>query len=277
MYRAGVFAAVAAVFLSTAPSRAADPFSIDLLRDRVWDDGRAEYDVYSATEWREGSVRPAHVVHLIVKETFDPRTRVKSERPGAVDVLKMNQVIDVPTGVYGYHEMVSTFWSRATGAVVKTSLASNDSCGNVFKEGWLKGGSLRLAYHTYWDGEADGEQRLPAPDGFLFADELPFRLRCLRRFDPAEFRVRLFPSIVGSKVGRPVFADATIRVLPPEGDAVRVEVAHTGGVDRFTFDRNPPHLLRSWRRADGSALELRKSLRLDYWNHARPGDEKLVE
>src|SRR5215471_10440891 len=138
MRRAAAFAAVAAVLFSTARSRAADPFSTDLLRDRVWDDGRAEYDVYSATERREGSVRPARVVHLIVKEPFDPRTRVKSERPGAVDVLKMNQVIDVPTGVYGYHQMLSTFWNRSTGAVVKTSFTSNDSCGNTFKEGWLE-------------------------------------------------------------------------------------------------------------------------------------------
>ena len=270
-------AAVLFVLAAAARARAADPFSAELLRDRLWDDGKAEYDVYSATELREGALRPARVVHIVVKEPFDPRTRVKSERPGAIDVLKMNQVIDVPTGVYGFHQMQSTFWERSTGAVVKMSLTSNDSCGNTFKEGWLDGSFLRLVYHTYWDGEADGERSIPAPPGALFADELAFRLRCLRRLDPAEYRVRLFPSIVGSKVGRPDFADATIRVLPPDRGELRIEVAHAGGVDRFVFDRNPPRVLRSWKRADGSALELRKSIRLDYWNHARPGDEKILE
>lgn len=256
---------------------AADPFSADLLRDRLWDDGRAEYDVYTASELREGVVRPARVVHVVVKEPFDLRTRVKSERAGAVDVLKMNQVIDVATGVYGFHQMQSTFWQRSTGSVVKLSLSSNDSCGNTFKEGWLEGGFLRFVFHTYWDGEADGERRVPMPPGGIFADELPMKLRCLRRFDPAEYRVRLFPSIIGSKFGDPRFADATIRVFPPASGAVRIEVAHAGGVDRFVFDEAPPHLLRSWKRADGSSLELRKSIRLDYWKHGRPGDEKLLD
>jgi len=202
---------------------------------------------------------------------------VKAERSGAVDVVKLNQVIDVPTGVYAYHQMQSTFWERATGAVVKLSLSSNDSCGNTFKEGWIDGGTLRLVYHTYWDGEADGERRAPIPPGGLFADELPLKLRCLRRFDPAEYRVRLFPSIVGSKVGTPAFEEATIRVLPAEAGVVPVEVSRAGGVDRFAFDEAPPHVLRSWKRAGGGALELLKSIRLDYWNHGHPGDEKLLE
>lgn len=257
--------------------RAAEPFSADLFRDRLWDDGRAEYGLYAGSELREGTVRPARVVHIIVKEPFDLRARVKSERAGAVDVLKMNQVIDVPTGVYAYHQMQSTFWQRATGAVVKLSLSSNDSCGNTFKEGWIDGGALRLVYHTYWEGEADGERRVAMPAGGIFADELPLKLRCLRRFAPAEYRVRLFPSIVGSKVGTPAFADATIRVLPAEAGTVAVEVSRAGGVDRFVFDEAPPHVLRSWKRADGSSLELRKSIRLDYWNHGRPGDEKLLD
>jgi hypothetical protein len=269
--------ALLAVLALAGRLRAAEPFSADLLRDRLWDDGRAEYDVYAGSELREGAVQPARVVHIVVKEPFDLRARVKSERQGAIDVLKMNQVIDVQTGVYAYHQMQSTFWERATGSVVKLSLSSNDSCGNAFKEGWIDGRSLRLAFHTYWDGEADGERRQPFPAGGLFADELPWKLRCLRRFEPAEYRVRLFPSIIGSKVGAPAFADATIRVLPAEAGTIPIEVSRAGAVDRFAFDAAPPHVLRSWRRADGGSLELRKSMRLDYWNHGSPGDEKLLE
>src|SRR5512146_577783 len=105
---------VLAALLAAARAGGAGIFASDLLRDRLWDDGRAEYDVYAATEVREGLPRPARVVHVIVKEPFDRRTRVKSERPGSIDVIKMNQVIDVPTGVYAYHQMQSTFWDRAT-------------------------------------------------------------------------------------------------------------------------------------------------------------------
>ena len=275
--RAAALTAATMIFAS-ATARAADPFSADLLRDRLWDDGKAEYDVYDAREVREGAPRPARVVILLVKEPFNARLGVKADRPPATDVIKMNQVIDVPTGVYAFHQMHSSFWDRATGALVKFSLTSNDSCGNTFKEGRIGGGSLQLLFHTYWDGEADGERTIRVPEGGVFLDELPMKLRTLARFDPAEYTILLFPSVISSKMGNPAFAPATIRVLPagPDG-AIRVEVAYRSGVDRFVFQKALPHVLASWTRADGSTLRLKKSLRLDYWNHHAPGDEKLLE
>ena len=276
------FAPAAASFLvliaAFGTARGADPFTADLLQDRIWDDGKAEYDVYEALEMREGIARPARVVHLAVKEPFNPRLAVKADHPPSIDVLKMNQVIDVPTGVYAFHQMHSSFWDRATGALVKFSLTSNDSCGNTFKEGRIGGGSLRFLFHTYWDGEADGERKITVPPGAVFLDELPMKLRMLARFDPAEYTIFLFPSVIASKLGRPAFAPATIRVLPSAADgAIRVEVAHRAGIERFVFQKASPHVLTSWTRADGSSLRLKKSLRLDYWNHHAPGDEKLLE
>jgi len=266
------------LILASGAARGADPFSADLLRDRLWDDGKAEYDVYDALEVREGAPRPARVVVLIVKEPFNARLAVKADRPPATDVLKMNQVIDVPTGVFAFHQMHSSFWDRATGALVKFSLTSNDFCGNTFKEGRIDGGSLRFLFHTYWDGEADGERRFRVPSGAVFLDELPMKLRTLARFDPAQYSISLFPSVISSRMGNPVFAPATIRVLSAGLDgAIRVEVAHRSGVERFVFQKAPPHVLASWTRSDGGTLKLKKSLRLDYWNHHAPGDEKLLE
>jgi len=84
--------------------------------------------------------------------------------------------------------------------------------------------------------------------------------------------------VIGSKLGNPAFAPATIRVLPAAADgSIRMEVSHAGGVHRFTFQKAAPHVLALWTRPDGSSLKLRKSLRLDYWNHHSPGDEKLLE
>ena len=270
-----------AVLLSVvlpAVVRPAEVFSPDLLHDRLWDDGKAEYDVYRATEAREGILRPAEVIHLIVKEPFNERSRVKADRPPAIDVVKMNQIINVPTGVYAYHQMHSSFWDRASGTLLKFSLSSNDACGNTFKEGWLANGFVRIVFHSYWDGEADGKLRTRLPQAAVFYDELPMKLRCLRRFDAAEYAIRLFSSVIGSKIGRPEFSDARIRVLPagPDG-AIRVDVIHRGGTDRLTFGKAAPHVLIAWVRADGSSLELKKTQRLDYWNHDRPGDEKLLE
>ena len=204
--------------------------------------------------------------------------RVKADRPPWIDVIKMNQVVDVPMGAYAYHQMHSSFWDRATGALVKFSMSSNDSCGSAFKEGWIDGGSLRLLFHSYWDGEGDGERRIAIPAGGVFYDELPLKLRSLSHFEPAQYTISLFPSVIGSKLGSPAFSPATVRVLSAAGDgSLRVEVSHPGGVDRFTFQKAVPHVLTLWARPDGSRLELKKSQRLDYWNHHEPGDEKLLE
>ncbi len=266
----GLFAADAA-----RPARAQSVFAPDLLRDRLWDDGKAEYNVYRAQEMREGITRPTEVVHILVKEPFNPKLRVKADRPTGTEVLKLNQVINVPTGSYAYHQMHSSFWNRASGALIKFSMSSNDSCGNTFKLGWLENGFLRLAYDTYWDGEGDGRLDLRLPSGAVFYDELPFKLRCLPRAAPAEYRVTLFPTVIGSRLGRNEPGPATIHVT--QSETFRdVEVRSAAGTDRFRLESAFPYTLRRWMRADGSSLELAKAQRLDYWNHGHPGDESFL-
>jgi hypothetical protein len=257
-------------------ARAQGAFGTDLLADRLWDDGKAEFNVYHAEEMRYGIARPAEIVHIVVKEPFNPRLRVKADGPPWIEVLKMNQVINVPTGVYSDHQMHSSFWSRSTGALLKFSMSSNDSCGNSFKLGWLENGFLRLTYHSYWDGEGDGRLDRRLPSDAVFYDELPFKLRSLRRGSaPAEYPVTLFPGVLSSRVGRPQPGPATIRV-ETFGSERDVEVRSASGTDRFRFDSAFPYTLKSWRRFDGSSLELQKAQRLDYWNHNRPGDESLL-
>ena len=271
---------LALIFLAGAASASGVPiFSADFLRDRLWDDGKAEYNVYRGEEMREGSARPARIVMIAVKEPFNSKLRVKADRLGGAEVLKLNQVIDVPTGVYAYHQMHSSFWDRATGALVKFSMSSNDSCGNTFKLGWLDWRDsvfLRLTYHSYWDEEGDGRLERKLPSDVVFEDELPFKLRCLRLSGTAEYLVTLYPSVIGSRLGKSEALPATIRV-GVSGAEREVEVRSPAGTDRFRFDAAFPHTLRSWKRADGGSLELEKAQRLDYWRHNRPGDESLLK
>ena len=56
--------------------------------------------------------------------------------------------------------------------------------------------------------------------------------------------------------------------------AIYVTVTHEGGIDRFVLDRDFPHLLRTWQAADGSRLQLKRSLKVDYWNYHGLGDRK---
>lgn len=253
-------------------------FSADLLRDRLWDDGKAEYSVYDALERREGIVRPARVVHIVVKERFNSALGVEADAPTGSEVLKMNQIIDVPTGVSAVHQMVSEFWDRPAGELRKISLSSIDSRGNIFKMGRLDGRSLVLTYHTYRDGEGDGVRDQRLPDGALFYDELPWKLRTMARPDaPASFDIELVPSLVGSRLGSIAPEKAKVVVAPPTKDKLRIDVVHGGSADRFVFDRSFPHVLRLWLRPDGGRLTLKKTQRLDYWNHTKPGDERLLE
>ena len=252
-------------------------FSSRLLQNPLWDDGRAEYDVFSAEELREGVLRETETIHIVVKEPFNIKLRVKADVPPYFDVIKLNQVINVPTGVYAFHQMHSSFWARSSGRLLKFSMSSNDSCGNTFKTGWVDGSSLRLSFHTYWDGEGDGVRKLKVPADLVFYDELPFKLRTIGAIEtPGEYPVHLFPTTIGSKLGALEPEPATIRVWNAAEGEIKIEVRRAGGTDEFRFDRKFPHVLRFWKRADGSTLRLRKSQRFDYWKHGKPGDEVLL-
>ncbi len=60
-------------------------------------------------------------------------------------------------------------------------------------------------------------------------------------------------------------------------DAYRVDVTVGGKRDSYWFDPAPPHVLIRMERADGAVYSLRKTLRIAYWEHHDPGDEKLLE
>jgi hypothetical protein len=245
----------------------------------LWSDGKAEFNVYDARIVRYGQPRPCEVLHILVREPWDPVQGVKRDDhtlPGTRHVLKLIQVLHVPTGVYVYGQSHSAFWDTADGQLVKWSVASHDSCGNSFKIATRDGRSWDYAFHTYWDGMARGQRTVNPPPDAVFYDELP---ALVRRIDfaraPIEFTLPLAPTAIQSKSDALAFAPATFSAKA-SGDGWTVEVRHAGGTDTFRLDREFPRLLRSWEMADGSSLTLRKSLRLDYWNHSAPGDRERV-
>src|SRR5712692_11601511 len=78
-----------------------------------WVDGKAEFDFYDAQIVREGHPRPCEVLHILVREPFDPKQSVKPDdlkRPDLINVIKLNQILHVPTGIYLYQQMHSNFW-----------------------------------------------------------------------------------------------------------------------------------------------------------------------
>ncbi len=258
----------------------ASPFVDTLLRDEsVWGDGQAEYSFYDATEVRYGVPRESEVRHILVRENFLPNTKVKADdwqTIGAYPVIKLNQIVRVPTGVYRYDQMHSGFWNAETGKLEKFSLASIDSCGNSYKEGRIDRNRLTYDANTYWEDMDRVHREVNLPESGLFYDELPFKLRLLDWGNVTDFVAPLTGSVINSKADGLAFAPAEFTVDVTE-EFKRVTVEHAGGKDIFEFEPESPYRLRSWTKADGGSLKLKGSGRLDYWNHNAPGDEAWIE
>lgn len=259
------------------------PFTDRLLRDEtLWGDGKAEIAVFAATEKRYGVARETEVRHILVREDFAADEQVKADdwrAPGTRPVIKLNQIITVPTGSYRYDQGHSAFWRADTGELLKFAHTTNDSCGLTYKQGDRVGPRWRYRAFTYWQGMSELDTTVAPPAGALFYDELPFRLRLLDWDKPGRFTAPLMPSVIGSKADRLEWTTATFTVAGEgkDKDAVwRVTVAHARGEDVFRFAAAAPHELRRWDRWDGTALTLRHVIRLPYWELNRPGDERYL-
>lgn len=269
--------ALLAGFLFVAGAARAE-FSPAFMNDGYWFDGKAEFDIYEGTVGRYGSAQPADVIHIFVREDFAPEAMVKADqwdRPGSYPVLKLNQILRVRTGVYVYQQMHSSFWTPDNARLIKWSLTSNDSCGNTFKVATrprVGGDTWTYRFDTYWEGQVSGTLEVPAPPGGIFYDELPARVRSIDFTKPSDsFTVPLAPTAITSKRGEFPFAPAKISYRR-DGKMMVVEVAHARGLDTFLLDGAFPHRLREWRAYDGGVLQLKRSLKLPYWEYHNPGD-----
>jgi len=283
-----------------------------------WHDGKAELAGYALRYPRYGQMREGTAVTIFVTEPFSKATRVKPELgPDDADdrfeVVKLNLVEDFPTGVYDYNMMTSVFVStepvmrRPAGSAVKVSFSSQEWCGHVYHQALLDESKVRETWHSYFDGEADGERRLDLPAGATAEDALFHWARGLAapRLEPGESReVALMRSLAVSRLRHvPVEWDAatlsrsegtgTIEVPAGEFEVVRytAEVAPTrteklygrgkvampGRSWRFDVEAAPPHRIVRWSRSDGVEAELLGSARMPYWQLNAEGGEKALE
>ncbi len=271
-----LLAFVALAFVGVAPAFA--QFSPAFIQNAsYWNDGKAEFDIYNAQIMRYGQPRQTEVLHILVREPFDLRQFVKPDdwqRPGVIQVLKMNQILQIPTGLYVYGQMHSNFWRSDNGRLAKFSLTSNDSCGNTYKEARRSAEIFTYQWRTYWDGMAAGSEKVTLPPNGFFYDELPLRVRTIDFSQPTgDFAIQLGPGTINSKKDKLVWKPAQVHYESTER-AIYVTVQHEGGIDRFMLDRDFPYLLRKWDSADGSKMELKRSLKVDYWNYHGLGDRQ---
>ncbi len=256
------------------------PFSQTLLEDEnIWGDGKAEYSIYEATLLRYGISRSSEVRHILVREPFSTKALVKADNWQSEDtynVLKLNQIIRVPTGSYRYDQMYSSFWKIDNGDLLKFSLSSIDSCGNTYKQGRRISNGFHYQAFTYWEGMDEVDSKTALPSNTLFYDELPWKLRTLDWKEGSTFTAPLVPSVINSKA-KPIKTSSAKFTITSSGENRMVTVRHAQGTDTFLFAQESPYRLVKWTMWDGGELILRSSVRIPYWNLNKPGDEKFLQ
>jgi hypothetical protein len=248
-----------------------------LQNDSYWGDGKAEFDIYDAQITRDGAPRPCEVLHILVRESMDPKQFVKPENPkqaDAVPVLKLNQILHLPVGLYVHQQMHSNFWRIDNAQLLKFSMTSSDSIGNTYKEGRRESAAFTYEYRSDAGSAAAGKENVAVPEKGYFYDELPWLVRTLDFQKPSTpFEIQLAGSAINSKKDSFVFKPAKFSFKSTERE-IDVAVEHDGGTDHFILDRNFPNLLRQWNAADGSRLKMKRSLKVPYWNYNKPGDRE---
>ncbi|HEX6201757.1 MAG TPA: hypothetical protein VF100_02065 [Thermoanaerobaculia bacterium] len=251
--------------------------------DPLWDDGRAELCAYRVTWPRYGAERTGSALLVLVKEPWAPDLDVKADTPrdDGFEVLKLNHVRDVRTGVYEYHQMASVYLDRRRGGLVKLATTNAEACGITTAQ--VVDG--RLATQSYFDGQGSREAAYP---GGLPEDGLPALLREFVAGD-APREVEVFPSLLAPRL--PELAPARWRlarreVAAPGAPGVGGEGAEIAAVEirlergddwrRYVFAGAAPHPLLDYAAADGTRYRVARCERLAYWERNRPGDEEWL-
>ena len=120
---------------------------------------------------------------------------------------------------------------------------------------------------------ASGSEDVTPPANGYFYDELPWLVRTIDFAKTEPFEIQLAGTTIKSKKDSFKFEPAKVSFTAGQR-AIEVTVEYAGGRDLFTLDRDPPHLLREWKAADGSHLKMKRNLKVDYWNYNKPGDRE---
>jgi hypothetical protein len=244
----------------------------------VWDDGNAEFCAYEIEWQRYGRANPGRALLIAVKEPWAPELEVKADspRPDSFDVIKLNHVRDVSTGIYTYHQMASTFVRRDSGELQKLAVTSSEGCG--ISTAQLTDGELNT--RSYFDGQ--GERTIPFPGGALPVDGLSLSLRdYLEGSLPRSLDI--FPSLMTGRF--PSLRSAEFELQGTAGsrtvpagtfETVEIELAGASGSMRYSFAIEPPHPLVHYEDSEGTTYRLAKCERIPYWEMNQSGGENWL-
>ena len=255
------------------------------LTSPYWNSGNAEFQVYKALLTRYGIRRDGTAKIIIVKELFDPDKLVKTHKPApAIEVIKMNYIQTVPTGVYDYFQMASFFFERATGNIIKYTMSSQDGCGTTFMQYVYRKNSGHFIFHSYFDDEGDVTVELKTAEPPVFYDALPLVLR-FRLQEKTPYTLKIVQPLIANKVTKPALREVRItsRLISAAGmgevtsEQVYETTVEAGDTcDVFYFEATFPNRLVKWLKSNHDELLLQSSHFFPYWQFNKPGDEKRI-
>lgn len=274
----GILVGGARAAAATDEAGGTEPAAAPWRTGSVWDDGNAEFCAYEVDWSRYGTHYPGRALLILVKEPWAPDLEVKADRPrpDGFEVLKLNHVRDVPTGIYNYHQMASGFFRRDSGALRKLAVSSAEGCG-ISTAHMVDG---RLETRSYFDGQGESTQDYPAgahPEDTLAASLRDFVSGALPE------SVRVLPSLMTGRFPR--LEPKTYSLQRREGTravpAGEFEVTElrleAGDVWlSYAFDRRPPHPLVAYEDSSETSYRLSKCERIPYWSLNRPGGESWL-
>jgi hypothetical protein len=263
--------------VGTAPAQ----FAPTLLQNAsYWGDGKSEVDFYEAEFVRDAQPRACEVLITFTPGLVDPSTLTPPDdpkQPGAIAVIRMNEVATLPRGLFSEQRSSSALWRTDFMSLAQMSFAGTDGIGNVSKSVYENRSASKVTWNyscDTWRGKIDRREISCLDGSTVFYDELPLRVRMLD-FSKAtgEFDAQLLPTLTAAQkeLGEIKPAKFSWKI----GDrSIAVSVQHAAGMDRFVLDRDFPFLLREWTAADGSHLKLKNSLKVDYRNYGKNGDRE---
>ncbi|WP_026899166.1 hypothetical protein [Daejeonella oryzae] len=234
-----------------------------------WDDGKAEVAHYDASREIYKKKRLFDYTFITVSEDFNKEFMVKTDdysRKDLIRVMKINAFAEIQTDNYPYHFLSSIFVLRNDPLFLqKMTMGSQEWCGNSFKEFLNQANGFKLLYHSYWDGEGDGEKKIPA--NVLFEDQLIYTLRSLNFKNDLKFSARVLASQVSSKVGKLELYDADFRVSESDSSwKVTVQLDREKR-NVYEFKKEYPNILLKKTSWDKQDLVLKKTSRYAYWQN----------
>ena len=284
-----IFCTCCLIVLWIVTDRSSAAFAVDnasFLTNPYWNSGNAEFQVYKALLTRYGIRRDGTAKIIIVKEPFDPDKLVKTNKSApAIEVIKMNYIQTVPTGVYDYFQMASFFFDRATGNIIKYTMSSQEGCGTTFMQYVYRRNSGHFVFHSYFDDEGDVTAELETAEPPVFYDALPLVLR-FRLKEKTPCTLKVVQPLIANKFIKPALREARItnRLISAAGmgevtaEQVYETTVEAGDArDVFYFEPTFPNRLVKWQKGNNDELLLQSSRFFPYWQFNKPGDEKLFK